>query len=485
MGIFIQRKKGSISFKAIVGFVILAILFSTVAAYFVKTNTSYASALPYMSAPTKIIETSSHFNPILLRGLEFFPNDPFAFRFTLDEGDTAVDDQEFKIEAHRLIKYFLASLTTPAQDLWVNLSPYEKDRVTPHELGLTDMGRDLLGEDYILKQLTASLTYPESPLGKKFWKKIYARANELYGTTNIAIDTFNKIWIIPDKAVVSVEGNRAFVKESSFKVMMESDYVAQKQNIVGVDLCVDPGQNNELYDNHIINHNGRTHRSAPTNDHNINKLSAQIAKEMILPVIEEEINKGQQFARLRQIYNALILATWFKKRLRRSVGEGLVSSRDKNKNILDKIYFDKNKIKGIEGTDPQIKEKIYNQYVEAYKKGVYNYIRPDFDEKLNRKINRRYYSGGFDARENEQCLQEVEEPINSVISTKANGPISGIDANGEFLRQSKPADTYAVDSGLKEEPKHDKKKSLRNAGIFLFCCSCDGVWLRLKLERTL
>jgi len=35
-------------------------------------------------------------------------------------------------------------------------------------------------------------------------------------------------------------------------------------NIVGVDRCVDPLKNNKLTDNHELNHNGRTHRSAPT-----------------------------------------------------------------------------------------------------------------------------------------------------------------------------------------------------------------------------
>jgi hypothetical protein len=44
----------------------------------------------------------------------------------------------------KLIKYFLASLTIPEKDLWVNLSPYEKDRIIPQSFGLTEMGRDLL-----------------------------------------------------------------------------------------------------------------------------------------------------------------------------------------------------------------------------------------------------------------------------------------------------------------------------------------------------
>ena len=46
----------------------------------------------------------------------------------------------------------------------------------PEALGQTDMGRDLLAQDYILKQITASLIYPEKQLGKTFWDKVYAKA---------------------------------------------------------------------------------------------------------------------------------------------------------------------------------------------------------------------------------------------------------------------------------------------------------------------
>jgi hypothetical protein len=36
------------------------------------------------------------------------------------------DDQELRTEAAKLIKYFLASLTIPEKDLWVNLSPSDR-----------------------------------------------------------------------------------------------------------------------------------------------------------------------------------------------------------------------------------------------------------------------------------------------------------------------------------------------------------------------
>ena len=75
----------------------------------------------------------------------------------LISGDSKLSDDAIKNESSKLIKYFLASLTIPEKDLWVNLSPYEKDRIIPQSFGLTEMGRDLLAEDYMLKQITASL----------------------------------------------------------------------------------------------------------------------------------------------------------------------------------------------------------------------------------------------------------------------------------------------------------------------------------------
>ena len=73
----------------------------------------------------------------------------------------------------------------------INLSPYEKDRIIPFYFGLTEMGRDLLAEDYMLKQITASLIYPEERIGKKFWKRIYEEAEKKFGRTNIPVNTFN------------------------------------------------------------------------------------------------------------------------------------------------------------------------------------------------------------------------------------------------------------------------------------------------------
>jgi len=92
------------------------------------------------------------------------------------------------------------------------------------------MGRDLLEQDYLLKQLTSSLMFPEGEPGRKFWSEIYRQARETFGTTDIPVDSFNKVWIVPAKATVFETRSGAYVVESKLKVMLETDYVAASRH---------------------------------------------------------------------------------------------------------------------------------------------------------------------------------------------------------------------------------------------------------------
>src|SRR3989344_1644379 len=155
--------------------------------------------------PGTMVNLSPAFEPVLIKGIKVHPENPFAFDFIVDTGHSGLSvgagspgpnkgeaTSPLQQESQKLIKYFLASLTIPEKDLWVNLSPYEKDRMIADNLGNTQMGQDLLAQDYLLKQITASLIYPEDEFGKKFWKRVYEEAQRKYGTTNIPVNTFNK-----------------------------------------------------------------------------------------------------------------------------------------------------------------------------------------------------------------------------------------------------------------------------------------------------
>ncbi len=118
----------------------------------------YAQEPFSLPAPGSMLAISEPYCPAIIRGITIYPKNPFKFDFIINSGDDNFRGKVFKDEANKLIKYFMTSLTVPENEMWVNLSPYEKNRVIANGLGDTQMGIDMLAQDYILKQLTASLS---------------------------------------------------------------------------------------------------------------------------------------------------------------------------------------------------------------------------------------------------------------------------------------------------------------------------------------
>lgn len=357
----IVKKRNSFVYRAISLIVSISVISTAV------IPPSYAQSITALNLPMPgvMVNPSPAFVPVLLKGMTIHPEDPFRFDFIVDSGNTDFNQDEIKKESEKLVKYFMASMTIPKDDLWVNLSPYESDRIIPDELGKTELGRDMLAQDYILKQLTASLIYPEDALGHEFWNKVYAKGQEKFGTTEIPMNTFNKVWIVPESATVYENDKTVYVVESHLKVLLEQDYLAQ--------------QNNE--ENSKIGADQLTEAQAK----NASSISSQIVREIILPEIEKEVNQGKNFASLRQIYNSLILAKWYKETIKTS--------------LLSQVYIDQKKTSGVELDDKTIKEQIYDQYMKAYKKGVFDFIKKDYDQLSQEVIPRKYFSGGEKFRE--------------------------------------------------------------------------------------
>jgi hypothetical protein len=319
---------------------------------------AFGIALP---APGNMVNVSPAYVPAHLIGLQIDPRNPFHLDFLISTGQESPKAMADSQEYLKMVKYFLASLTVPNNDQWVNLSPYESQRIISEELGRTEMGRDLLAQDYLLKQLTASLIYPEKAIGQKFWKEIYAQVSAKYGPeAKIPVNTFNKIWIMPESAVLYEKGNQVWIVKSSMNVMLESDYLSSLKHRAS----------------------NLSEIGLKAQDTGLSSQATDIIRNIIVPVIKREVNHGQNFALLRQMYNAMVLATWYKLELKQS--------------ILAKVYGDANKIKGINLRDSSAVEKIYGQYLKAYKKGVFNYIKEDVDPISQEIIPRKYFSGGFD-----------------------------------------------------------------------------------------
>ena len=77
----------------------------------------------YLPSPGTMVSLSPIFAPPMLKGIKVNRDNPFRFEFILDKGDGHLGNDQLRQESSKLIKYFLASLTIPEKDLWVNLSP--------------------------------------------------------------------------------------------------------------------------------------------------------------------------------------------------------------------------------------------------------------------------------------------------------------------------------------------------------------------------
>ena len=325
----------------------LTLLFFVVNSSFAWSQGSFVSALP---GPGDMLAVSESYVPPLVRGLIVDPTRPLDFRFIVDSGNGLSARGEIAEQSQRMARYFLAVVTVPEDQLWVNLSPFEKDRIVDGQLGETVLGRDMLAQDYVLKQMAASLVYPDKGLGKAFWKEIYSVAYSRFGTTDIPVDVFNKIWIMPDRAEIYEKDNLVYVTGARLKVMLDRDRTASAGNV-----------------------------DQPQEDVN-EALVRDIMRSVILPVIEKEVNEGKNFVVTRQIYHAAILGKWYREQIR----ETLVARK----------YAGQNKVAGVTSPESGVKEDIYQRYIQAYKKGIFDFIReePGPDGAI---IPRKYFAGGM------------------------------------------------------------------------------------------
>ena len=207
---------------------------------------------------------------------------------------------------------------------------------------------------------------------KVYWDKLYRKAEELYGTTNITIPTLTRPWIIPGEIIIgetqdsvnAERGRSAYVYKAILKVMLEEDYLTGRGGS----------------------------RTAPTPDQytfsdprlkELNEYSTQLIKELIIPKLTQEVNSSQRYAKLRQVYYSLILAQWFKARFRSQRTE-------KANNYLSLI--DSGNLANLTSNQPYDKLTYFKQYQESFAQGEYSLKEPRFTP--SGQTVRSYFSGG-------------------------------------------------------------------------------------------
>jgi hypothetical protein len=298
---------------------------------------------------------SSPVVPVMMNGLIVHPDSPLDFDFIFDSGDREPSDFEFTSEIQTLIRYFFTALTVPDTDLWVNLSPYEQSRIMPDRLGQTRLGEVFLRQDFELKTLSSSLLNPEASLGRHFWDRVYERVQAEFPGQDVPVTMLNKVWIVPDYVRQVVDENRILITDSRLKVMLEEDYLATGQSIA--------------------------HLKAPQNEARIRSASLSVLREVIIPELERDVNESHTFAPLRQVFHSLILAMWYK--------DSMTDS------IISQQYVDQNAVDTFRLKDRDVRQKIYQEYTQAFQNGVFDIVTEDYDPGRQQMVTRLYQSGGI------------------------------------------------------------------------------------------
>ncbi|MCA9401338.1 MAG: hypothetical protein KC713_06900, partial [Candidatus Omnitrophica bacterium] len=268
----------------------------------------------------------------------------------------------------KIFRYFMTALALPDELIWVNLSPYEQNRIMPPILTRTEIGKNLIQQDYSLKQVSTQLLTADTQIGQLFWEKVYSAVYDKLGSRDIPINLYHKIWIVPDSADVYVNGNQVLVENINLNVLLEKDYVAAKNN------STREGRKDRGLDDDYIN----------------------ILKQTVLPEINQLVNHSEEFSELRSITRAVILAAWYK--------------QNKTQTELNEIYIDQKNIAGIELDEKNVDDKIYQKYLNLFQSNKFSLITEDIDPITQEIIPRKYFTGGIDYK-NTQNKMAVKNTV--------------------------------------------------------------------------
>ncbi|MBP6919893.1 MAG: hypothetical protein KBC23_02765 [Candidatus Omnitrophica bacterium] len=257
----------------------------------------------------------------------------------------------------KAIEYFFIGLTVPDEAFWVNLNPKGMTQIMEPGLADTDLGKVMLAADLRLKKDTCDITNPQkSKIGRDYWDRLYAKADELGIVDQIPV--YNRVWIMPAQARLIQTQGRIEIAQSALEVCFEADVFAGNTPAGGAKAK------------------------------QLQEYAGALMRDMIIPELNKRVNESRSYSDLRQVYNALILARAYKQKA--------VLNGDTWLNGLDA----KAVLADVEKSIPLDKDKIYADYLRSLRQGEYNF-KEDVSGRLNfymEVITRQYMSGGIDWR---------------------------------------------------------------------------------------
>jgi len=138
------------------------------------------------------------------------------------------------------------------------------------------------------------------------------------------------------------------------------------------------------------------------------RAHADLFRELVVPKISQEVNEGRNFSKMRQIYNSMILATWFK----RTHGDSknfpsFIESRDSSLIFTtngdhsfitgeSRMYPDSSIQIATSNEGVDLNELYYQEYVKLFREGLRQTVQT-VDVSTGQITRKTYLSGKVDA----------------------------------------------------------------------------------------
>ena len=323
---------------------------------------------------------------VIYSNTSIFPDGQFdAFKFVLkakkaDEGDAVIDMED---ATELSLNSFFIGLSIPNDKFWVNLNPWEPDRILAKDLEATDVGKILLGADLHMKKDFCKYENPcEREIGEEYWRLLDEKGEELIkecmnnhpteikDINNVLFKAATRHWIVPDKVEAYETNNEIYIVNSTLGIYSEPVYEHSTYEIVNQDVF-------------FVSRACKDDLSEAAKKYG--RYVKELEEEMILPLVVQEVNQGKDYSDLRCVYNSLALAQWYKDNYRYSPS-------------IFTDFIDSQNLTGLESKSTWSAKNIWSDYVRSFEEGEYHCWKNETYHEWNYIITRtqHYSSGGVD-----------------------------------------------------------------------------------------
>jgi len=270
-----------------------------------------------------------------------------------EEGDKII---ELEKSVDLSLNSFFIGLSIPDNRFWVNLNPWEPDRIIEKDLKNTDIGRIMLEADLQMKKDFCKYENPcESETGERYWRVLEEKGeeliteimnkhpNEIKDIKNVLFRPVTRHWIVPDKVDAYETDNEIYIVNATLDIYSEPVYEHSTYEIVN---------QNALF----ISRACKDDLSEAAKEYG--RYVKELEEEMILPLVVQEVNQGKNYSDLRCVYNSLALAQWYKNKYRYSPS-------------IFTDFIDSTDLTGLESKSTWNAEDIWMDYKKSFEEGEY------------------------------------------------------------------------------------------------------------------